>query len=78
MKIATILAATTAVLLSLNAAQAQEKLKIGVVTTLSGPPAVLGGQLRKTGDRLDTIIQALVVETGNSRRALGGDHGASP
>src|ERR1700752_976388 len=46
MKIATILAATTAVLLSLNAAQAQEKLKIGVITTLSGPPAVLGGQLR--------------------------------
>ena len=46
MKIATIFAATTAVLLSLNAAQAQEKLKIGVITTLSGPPAVLGGQLR--------------------------------
>src|ERR1700742_3393367 len=46
MKIATILAATTAVLLSLNTAQAQEKLRIGVVTTLSGPPAVLGGQLR--------------------------------
>lgn len=46
MKIATILAATTAVLLSLGAAQAQEKLKIGIITTLSGPPAVLGGQLR--------------------------------
>ncbi|MDP2294873.1 MAG: ABC transporter substrate-binding protein [Pseudolabrys sp.] len=27
-------------------AQAQEKLKIGIVTTLSGPPAVLGQQLR--------------------------------
>ena len=29
-----------------NAAFAQEKLKIGVVTTLSGPAAVLGQQLR--------------------------------
>ena len=27
-------------------AQAQEKLKVGVITTLSGPPAVLGQQLR--------------------------------
>ncbi|MDP2298181.1 MAG: ABC transporter substrate-binding protein [Pseudolabrys sp.] len=27
-------------------AQAQEKLKVGIVTTLSGPPAVLGQQLR--------------------------------
>jgi branched-chain amino acid transport system substrate-binding protein len=27
-------------------AQAQEKLKIGIITTLSGPPAVLGQQLR--------------------------------
>jgi len=46
MKIATILAATTAVLLSLNAAQAQEKLKIGFIASLSGPPAVLGTQLK--------------------------------
>jgi branched-chain amino acid transport system substrate-binding protein len=46
MKIATVLAATTAVLLSLNAAQAQDKLKIGIVSTLSGPPAVLGTQMR--------------------------------
>ena len=29
-------------------AQAQEKLKIGVIATLSGPPAVLGQQLRET------------------------------
>ena len=27
-------------------AQAQEKLKVGVIATLSGPPAVLGQQLR--------------------------------
>jgi len=27
-------------------AQAQEKLKVGIITTLSGPPAVLGQQLR--------------------------------
>ena len=32
--------------LAAQAAQAQEKLKIGVLATLSGPPAVLGQQLR--------------------------------
>ena len=32
--------------LTLADAQAQEKLKIGIVATLSGPPAVLGQQLR--------------------------------
>src|SRR5215469_7752978 len=32
--------------LALTPAQAQDKLKIGIITTLSGPPAVLGGQLR--------------------------------
>ena len=32
--------------LAASAAQAQEKLKIGVIATLSGPPAVLGQQLR--------------------------------
>src|SRR5829696_5739702 len=46
MKTVTTLLAATACVLSLNAAQAQDKLKIGVVATLSGPPAVLGGQLR--------------------------------
>ena len=29
-----------------SAAQAQENLKIGLIATLSGPPAVLGQQLR--------------------------------
>jgi branched-chain amino acid transport system substrate-binding protein len=38
--------AATACALSLDAAQAQDKLKIGFVATLSGPPAVLGGQMR--------------------------------
>ena len=33
-------------LMAMTQAQAQEKLKIGVITTLSGPPAVLGGMLR--------------------------------
>ena len=46
MKTATAVLAATACLLSLNAAQAQEKLKIGFIATLSGPPAVLGTQLR--------------------------------
>jgi branched-chain amino acid transport system substrate-binding protein len=41
-----ILLAATAMLLTGSAAQAQEKLKVGVVATLSGPPAVLGQQLR--------------------------------
>src|ERR1700745_836582 len=40
--------AATAVLLGLtaNAATAQEKIKIGVIVTTSGPPAALGGQVR--------------------------------
>jgi branched-chain amino acid transport system substrate-binding protein len=38
---------STVVLLSIaGQAQAQEKLKIGLIATLSGPPAVLGQQLR--------------------------------
>ncbi len=40
------LAIGTALTLSLGAAEAQEKLKVGVISTLSGPPAVLGQQLR--------------------------------
>jgi branched-chain amino acid transport system substrate-binding protein len=40
------IAVAAACLLSLSPAVAQEKLKIGVITTLTGPPAVLGGQLR--------------------------------
>jgi branched-chain amino acid transport system substrate-binding protein len=38
--------AGAALLLALDTASAQEKLKIGVIATLSGPPAVLGQQLR--------------------------------
>jgi len=41
-----ILLAATALVLAGSSAQAQEKLKIGVIATLSGPPAVLGQQLR--------------------------------
>ena len=39
--------ATMAVLLSVTAgtAVAQEKIKIGVIVTLSGPPAALGAQV---------------------------------
>src|SRR5580704_621086 len=39
-------AAATAFALATTAAGAQEKLKIGILTTLSGPPAVLGQQQR--------------------------------
>jgi branched-chain amino acid transport system substrate-binding protein len=34
------------VALAFTPAQAQDKVKIGLITTLTGPPAVLGGQLR--------------------------------
>ena len=32
--------------LALTPAQAQDKLKIGIISTLTGPPAVIGQQLR--------------------------------
>jgi branched-chain amino acid transport system substrate-binding protein len=41
-----ILLAATAALLGMSPAHAQDKLKVGVIATLSGPPAVLGQQLR--------------------------------
>src|SRR5882672_1548996 len=41
-----VLLAAAAMVLAGAPAQAQEKLKIGVIATLSGPPAVLGQQLR--------------------------------
>jgi len=40
------LAAAAALALSAAAAHAQDKIKVGVIATLSGPPAVLGQQLR--------------------------------
>jgi branched-chain amino acid transport system substrate-binding protein len=40
------LAATAAIAVAASAAGAQEKLKIGLITTLSGPPATLGQQQR--------------------------------
>src|SRR4051794_20550686 len=41
-----VLLAAAAVILAGTEAQGQEKLKVGVIATLSGPPAVLGQQLR--------------------------------
>src|SRR5262252_8911701 len=41
-----VLLAAAAMILGTTGAQAQEKLKIGIIATLSGPPAVLGQQLR--------------------------------
>src|SRR5438067_10758725 len=41
-----VLLAAAAIILGPTGAQAQEKLKIGIIATLSGPPAVLGQQLR--------------------------------
>jgi branched-chain amino acid transport system substrate-binding protein len=45
-KLIVALAVTAAVALSASVAQAEEPLKVGVIATLSGPPAVLGQQLR--------------------------------
>ena len=41
-----VLLAAAAVILGGAGAQGQEKLKVGIIATLSGPPAVLGQQLR--------------------------------
>src|SRR6476646_2347492 len=41
-----VLLAAAAVILGGTGAQGQEKLKIGIIATFSGPPAVLGQQLR--------------------------------
>src|ERR1700687_3096617 len=41
-----VLLAATAGVLGGSGAQAQDKLRVGVIATLSGPPAVLGQQLR--------------------------------
>ena len=46
MKTVTAIIAVAAAALLPSAAQSQEKLKIGVIATLSGPPAVIGQQLR--------------------------------
>src|SRR5215211_5253236 len=46
MKRLVLLAAAAMSLAAVTGAQAQEKLKIGIIATLSGPPAVLGQQLR--------------------------------
>jgi len=45
-RIGILVAAALAVGLGLTPAQAQDKIKIGIITTLTGPPAVLGQQLR--------------------------------
>jgi branched-chain amino acid transport system substrate-binding protein len=50
------IAAACATLAMFSAAQAQEKLKIGIIVTLSGPPAVLGGQVR---DGFNLAIKSL-------------------
>lgn len=45
-RLSTLVAATAVLALAASAASAQERLKIGFIATLSGPPAVLGQQLR--------------------------------
>jgi branched-chain amino acid transport system substrate-binding protein len=45
-KVKLLVAFVAALGLSMSAAHAQENLKVGVIATLSGPPAVLGQQLR--------------------------------
>src|SRR5260370_18714408 len=50
--------AVAAAILAVSAApaQAQDKLKVGFITTLSGPPAVIGQQLR---DGFNLAVKAL-------------------
>ncbi len=62
--------AATAVLLSVAAgpASAQEKIKIGVIVTLSGPPAALGAQVR------DGFALAVKDLGGKMARPRGRDH----
>src|SRR5262245_4583158 len=52
--------------LGATCAEAQEKLKIGIIATLSGPPAVLGQQLRNGFNlavkRLDGKLGGRAVE----------------
>src|SRR5437016_12559359 len=50
MKRLVLLAAAAMSLAAATGTQAQEKLKIGIIATLSGPPAVLGQQLRNGFD----------------------------
>jgi branched-chain amino acid transport system substrate-binding protein len=45
-KLATIIAGACACLIVCASAHAQDKLRIGIITTLSGPPAVIGQQMR--------------------------------
>src|SRR4051812_17900586 len=45
-KVLSALAAAAVLSLAVQAASAQEKVKIGLLTTLSGPPAALGAQQR--------------------------------
>ncbi|HZP78180.1 MAG TPA: ABC transporter substrate-binding protein [Pseudolabrys sp.] len=45
-RLSTAIAAVAAIALTASAANAQEKLKIGMLVSLSGPPAVLGQQAR--------------------------------
>jgi len=45
-KLATIIAGACACLMVCASAHAQDKLRIGIITTLSGPPAVIGQQMR--------------------------------
>jgi branched-chain amino acid transport system substrate-binding protein len=45
-KLATMISAITATLAWSSLVNAQDKLKVGVIATLSGPPAVIGQQLR--------------------------------
>src|SRR5262249_60663310 len=63
-----ILAAAAMVLLAASA-QAQDKLKIGVIATLSGPPAVLGQQLR---NGFNLAVKTLDGKLGGGRDEGGG------
>ena len=59
----TLLAALAALSFAAPGAQAQEKVKVGLLVTLSGPAAVLGGQVR---DGFNLAVKALGGKLGGA------------
>src|SRR5262249_214771 len=71
-----VLLAAAAMSLAATGALAQEKLKIGIIATLSGPPAVLGQQLR---NGFNLAVNMLGGKLGGREvEGIGGDDELKP
>src|ERR1700689_3797180 len=64
----TLLAALAALSFAAPSAQSQEKVKVGLIVTLSGPAAVLGGQVR---DGFNLAVKALGGKLGGAEAGGG-------